>query len=232
MTRFRWFKIVTKGDAKTLERQITSKVFSLKEPVSSGFRIERKDTLGFSGQFIHKRTVEQKVLLPSGEEFVQEVAHIDITKFGIDFSSSKGLLYIIDAPRSTTPFFSAFSEATNFSCAFDPIEISVEQWISHLVEVGNDISVTYLDIVGINISDEIQARLAMAGQKNVDIAMHEFLPPGSGGRIESAKIRCTFNDSPSIVELGRRAILKIPAGFPIEGIEVLRKTMLLAKVEC
>src|SRR5690606_3572210 len=121
------------SDLGKIERQISARIFSLNEPVSSGFRVESKNSSGLLGQFVHKRTVVQKITLPSGEEFSQEIANIEIIKFGIDYSQDECLLYLIDPPRSTTPFFSALSEATQFDCTLDSIEVNVEKWIEHLL---------------------------------------------------------------------------------------------------
>lgn len=229
MNRIRWFRLGTKGDLDALALQMSSKVFALDEPVSSGFRIENKSRAELIGQFIHKRTVDQKVTLPSGEEFVQEIANIEITKFGIDSSSSDTLLYTYDAPRSLTSFFSALSEATKFSCTVEPIEVDVDRWIQHVSADQSDVSVTYVDVSGIVISGDIQARLAMSGSKDVYSAMREFLGTNCKGTIDSAKIRIQFGGSYFVLELGHRATLKVPAGFPTRGVDLLRSAMLLAK---
>lgn len=230
MNRIRWFRLGTKGDLNMLVRQLSSKVFALEEPVSSGFRIEKKDKAGFAGQFIHKRTVDQNITLPSGEEFVQEIASIDITKFGIDTNSSDVLLSTYDAPRSLTSFFSTLSEATNFTCTVDPIEVDVDQWVHHITTDRSAVSVTFLDTTGIVISHDIQARLAMSGSSDVYAAMLDFLGPTRKGVIESAKIRFLLDGCYYILELGRRATLKIPAGFPAQGVDILRRAMLLSRL--
>lgn len=229
MNRIRWFRLGTKGELSSLARQLSSQVFALDEPVSSGFRIEKKDRTGLIGQFIHKRTVDQLVTLPSGEEFTQEVANIDITKFEIDASSSNVLLNTLDAPRSLTSFFSALSVATKFTCTVDPIEVDVDKWIQHIAKDRSTVAVTYLDIAGIVISGEVQARLALSGTSDVYEAMHEILGENKKGTVESAKIRFHFDEVSYVLELGRRATLKIPSGFPPHGIDILRKAMLLAR---
>lgn len=229
MNRIRWFRLGIRGDLGTLASQLSSKVFALDEPVSAGFRIEYKDKDGLVGQFIHKRTADQTVTLPSGEEFVQEIATIEITKFGIDSSSFDVMLYTYDAPRSLTSFFSALSEATKFTCTVDPIEVDVDQWIRHVTTDRSAVSVTYLDISGIAISGDIQARLAMSGSKDVYSAMRDFLGPDKKGVIDSAKIRFQMDGSYYVLELGRRATLKTPAGFPTQGVAILRRSMLMAR---
>jgi hypothetical protein len=168
-------------------------------------------------------------MLPSGEEFSQEVASIDVTRFGVDYSSGQGLLYLVDSPRSVTPFFSAFSEATQFSCTIDPIKIDVERWIENLVSVRNEISVVYLDVADIPLSQGVRARVAVAGERDVLASFRKSLSLGKEGKIESAKIRYPFQDGTSlIVELSCRASLKVPARFPAEEVQMLRSAMLLA----
>lgn len=229
MKRMRWFKLSSKSELEKIERQIRSRVFSLKEPVSSGFRVEKKNSSGLLGQFIYKRTVDQKIMLPSGEEFVQEVANIEVTTFGIDFSSSAGLLYLIDFPRSSTPFFSALSEATLFSCTLESIEVNVEKWIEHLISKNDDIAVVYLDVADISVSRGVKARVAIAAENGVDVVSRESMPFGQKGRVESAKIRYACRGGLNlVVELGYRATLKTPTSFPMEEIQVLRKAMLLS----
>jgi len=193
------------------------------------FPLERNDKTGVSGQFINKRTVDQTVTLPSGEEFTQEVAIIDVTKFEINLNSSNFLLNIFDAPRSLTSFFSAFSAATNFTCTIDPIEIDIDKWVHYIDEDKSAVAVIYLDITGIIISGEVQARLALSGIVDVYRQMYEFLGGDKKGTIESAKIRFHFDGIFYVLELGRRATLKVPVGFPLHGIDVLRKAMLLAQ---
>ncbi|WP_152608383.1 hypothetical protein [Aeromonas hydrophila] len=232
MRRFRWFKLTSKSELEKIERQICARKFSLSEPVSSGFRVESKDFSGLTGQFVYKRTVDQKIMLPSGEEFSQEVANIDVTKFGIDYSSGGGLLYLIDPPRSATPFFSALSEATQFGCTLNPIEVNVEKWIEHLQSHNERISVIYLDVADIALSQVVRARVAVAGEKNVATVFREAMPLSQHGRVESAKIRYPFGDGTSlVVELGCRASLKLPAAFPSEEIQLLRESMLLSVKE-
>ncbi|AEF98464.1 hypothetical protein [Methylomonas methanica] len=230
MSRIRWFKLTTNDDINILESQIRSRIFSLNAPISAGFRVEDKDAKGLRGQFVHKRTIDQKISLPSGEEFVQEVAAIEITKFGIDFSASLGLLFLIDPPRSNTAFFSALSEATRFNCTIETIEVNVEEWVRNL---GNDyinVNVTYLDITGINISPGIQARLAIAGDKDVDLTMRKLINFGQGGKIESAKIRYDVNgEKNSILELGCRATLKTASNFTSDTIQIFQGAMLLSR---
>lgn len=229
MMRIRWFNIKSKNDLVKIERQIRARIFSLSEPVSSGFRVESKESSGLSGQFVSKRTFDQKIMLPSGEEFSQEVASIDVTRFGVDYSSGQGLLYLVDSPRSVTPFFSAFSEATQFSCTIDPIKIDVERWIENLVSVRNEISVVYLDVADIPLSQGVRARVAVAGERDVLASFRKSLSLGKEGKIESAKIRYPFQDGTSlIVELSCRASLKVPARFPAEEVQMLRSAMLLA----
>lgn len=229
MRRIRWFKLTSKSELGKIEQQIRARIFSLSEPVSSGFRVESKDSSGLAGQFVHKRTVDQKITLPSGEEFSQEVANIEITKFGIDYSLGGGLLYLIDPPRSTTPFFSALSEATHFECTVDPIEVNVEKWIEHLLPHNKGISVTYLDVADISLSQGVKARVAIAGEKDVASVFQEAMPLGQRGRIESAKIRYPLGDGTSIVvELGCRSSVKAPAAFPAREVQALREAMLLS----
>lgn len=229
MTRIRWFKLTSKSALEKIEHQIRSRVFSLSEPVSSGFRVESKDPFGLIGQFVHKRTINQKITLPSGEEFSQEIANIEVTKFGIDHSPGGGLLYLIDPPRSTKSFFSALSEATQFACILDPIEVNVEKWIEYLVIDSDGISVIYLDVADISLSQGVRARVAIAGEKDVAAVFREAMPLGQRGRVESAKVRYPFGDGTAfIVELGCRASLKAPANFPAEEIQTLRKAMLLS----
>lgn len=229
MNRIRWFRLGTKGDLSALAFQMSSKVFSLDEPISSGFRIEKEGRTELTGQFIYKRTVDQKVTLPSGEEFIQEIANIEITKFGIDFGSSDALLYTFDAPRSLTSFFSALSEVTKFSCTVEPIDVDVDRWIQHISASQSTVSVTYVDVAGIVLSGEIQARLAMSGSNDVYSAMQKFLGSNHKGTIDSARIRIQFAGSYFVLELGRRATLKVPAGFPHQCIDLIRHAMLLAK---
>ena len=232
MRRIRWYKLNSRSDLGKIERQIRARIFSLSEPVSSGFRVESKDSSGLTGQFVYKRTVDQKITLPSGEEFSQEIANIDVTKFGIDYSSSGGLLYLMNPPRSTTPFFSALSEATQFGCTLDPIEVEVEKWVEHLLSRNEGISVIYLDVADIALSQGVRARVAIAGEKDVAAVFREAMPLGQRGRVESAKIRYPFVDGSSlVVELGRRAFLKAPAAFPPEEIQALREAMLLSVKE-
>lgn len=227
MRRIRWFKLTSKSDLGKIERQIRARKFALSEPVSSGFRVESKDSSWLTGQFVHKRTVDQKITLPSGEEFSQEIATIDVTKFGIDYSSGGGLLYLEDPPRTTTPFFSALSQATQFDCTIDPIEVDVEKWIEHLQSRTEGISVTYMDVVDIALSQGVRARVAVAGEKDVAAVFREAMPLGQRGRVESAKIRYPFQDGSSlVVELGCRASLKAPATFPAEESQALRDAML------
>lgn len=229
MRRVRWFRLSSKNDLGKIERQIRTRIFSLNEPVSSGFRVESKDSSGLLGQFVHKRTVDQRITLPSGEEFSQEVANIEITKFGIDYSQDECLLYLIDPPRSTTPFFSALSETTQFSCTLDPIEVDVEKWIEHLLIHNEGVCVIYLDVADITLTQSVRARVAIAGEKGVAAVFRESMPQGQQGRIESAKVRYPFDDGTSlIVELGCRASLKAPATFPAEEIQALRRAMLLS----
>lgn len=229
MRRIRWFKLTSKSELGKIERQIRARIFSLSEPVSSGFRVESKDSSGLVGQFVHKRTVDQEITLPSGEVFSQEIANIEVTKFGIDFPSGGGLLYLIDPPRSTTPFFSALSEATQFGCTLDPMEVNVEKWIEHLLPHNDGISVIYLDVADIVLSHGVRARVAIAGEKDVAAVFREAMPLGQNGRVESAKIRYPYGDGASLViELGCRASLKAPETFPAEEIQALRKAMLLS----
>lgn len=233
MSRIRWFRISLKTDATKFYQQLRSKPFFLKDPISSGFRVESKDSIGMTGQFIHKRTVDQKIILPSGEEFIQEVAHIDITKFGVDFSSSSGLLYLVDPPRSTTPFFSALAAATKFNCIVEPIEVCVDEWIK-LINANKQTRtvITYLDITGINISKSIQARLAISGDKEVDIALRKLIKPENGGTVKNAKIVCDFGDGErTSIELGCHATLKTPEKFSSLGIQTIRTAMLLAAIK-
>jgi hypothetical protein len=232
MKRFRWFKLTSKNELGKIERQIRARIFSLSEPVSSGFRVESKDSSGLTGQFVHKRTVDQKITLPSGEEFSQEVANIDVTKFGIDYSSNGGLLYLMDPPRSTTPFFSALSEATQFGCTLDPIEVNVEKWIEHLLSHNEGISVIYLDVTDIALSQGVRARVAIAGEKDVAAVFREAMPLGQRGRVKSAKICYPFGDGTSlIIELGCQASIKVPTAFPAEETQALREAMLLSVKE-
>lgn len=227
MRRIRWFKLTTKSELRKIERQICVRKFSLSEPVSYGFRVESKDSSWLTGQFVHKRTVDQKIMLPSGEEFSQEIATIDITKFGIDYSSDGSLLYLEDPPRTTTPFFSALSHATQFDCTIDPIEVNVEKWIEHLRSWNERISVTYMDVADIALSQGVRARVAVAGEKDVTAVFREAMPLGKRGKIESAKIRYPFQDGSSlVVELGCRASLKVPVSFPAEEIQAIRDAML------
>jgi hypothetical protein len=227
MRRIRWFKLTSKSELGKIERQIRARKFSLSEPVSSGFRVESKDSSWLTGQFVHKRTVDQKITLPSGEEFSQEIVTIDVTKFGIDYSSDVGLLYLVDPPRTTTPFFSALSQATQFDCTIDSIEVNVEKWIGHLRSRNERISVTYMDVADIALSQGVIARVAVAGEKDVAAVFRETMPMGQRGRIESAKIRYPFQDGSSLVlELGCRASLKLPSIFPYEEVQALREAML------
>lgn len=227
MRRTRWFKLSSKSELGKIERQIRALKFSLSEPVSSGFRVESKDSSWLSGQFVHKRTVDQKITLPSGEEFSQEIATIEVTKFGIDYFSGGGLLYLEDPPRTTTPFFSALSQATLFDCTIDPIEVNVEKWIENLLSRNEGVAVTYMDVADIALSQGVRARVAVAGGKDVAAVFREAMPLGQRGRVESAKIRYPFQDGSSlVVELGCRASLKVPASFPAEEIQVLRDAML------
>lgn len=227
MRRIRWFKLSSKSELVKIEHQIRARKFYLSEPVSSGFRVENKNSSWLTGQFVNKRTIDQKITLPSGEEFSQEIATIDVTKFGIDYSSDGGLLYLEDPPRTTTPFFSALSQATQFNCTIEPIEVNVEKWIEHLRTRNQKISVTYMDVADITLSQGVKARVAVAGEKDVTVVFHEAMPLGQRGRIESAKIRYPLQDGSSlIVELGCRASLKAPASFPAEEIQALRDAML------
>lgn len=232
MSRIRWFKLTSKSELGKIERQIRARKFSMSEPVSSGFRVENKESSWLTGQFVSKRTVDQKITLPSGEEFSQEIATIDVTKFGIDYSADGGLLYLEDPPRTSSLFFSALSQATLFDCTIEPIEVNVEKWVEHLLFRNEGISVIYMDVANIALSQGVRARVAIAGEKDVAAVFRESIPLGQRGRIESAKIRYPFGDGTSLViELGCRASLKAPTSFPTEEIQVLRKAMLLSVKE-
>jgi hypothetical protein len=225
MSRTRWFKLIAKGELSVLLRQLSAKPFNLDEPISSGFRIEKKSKNSFFGQFIDKRTVDQIVLLPSGDEFKQEIATIEVTRFGVDTIKSEAFLYTCDGPRSLTPFLSNLSEATKFTCAVDPIEIDVSKWIDRIASELSGVA-TYLDITGIAISGEAQGRLAVSSKNDVHKAMRDFLGTNHSGTIENAKLRVMLDQKCYSVELGRRATLKTPTGFPYQGVEILRKAML------
>lgn len=114
-----------------------------------------------------------------------------------------------------------------FDCTIDPFEVNVEKWIEYLLFRNEGISVTYMDVAGIALSQGVRARVAVAGEKDVAAVFREAMPLGQRGKIESAKIRYPFQDGSSlVVELGCRASLKAPASFPTEEIQALRDAML------
>lgn len=229
MKRIRWFNLNSNGELGKIEQQIRSRIFSINEPVSSGFRIENTSSVGLVGQFVYKRTVDQKIVLPSGEEFTQEIANIEITKFGIDFFQDRSQLYLVDPPRSTTPFFSTFSAATQFGCSLEPMEVNVNGWIEHLLKHNERISVTYLDVVNISLPQGAKARVAISGEKDITAIFKEFMPFAQQGKIDSARLRYPMKDGTSfVVELGCRASVKAPTAFPIEEIQEIRNAMLLS----
>jgi hypothetical protein len=225
MTRLRWYKTSAPSGLDILARQLSQRLFSLKEPISLGFRIERKAKHSFAGQFIHKRTIDQVITLPSGDEFSQEVASIDVVNFGVCMSEAGGWLYLKNAPRSLTPFFSAFSEATNFSCTIEPLHIDIDLWIKEIEPHAPNLLTSYLDITGIAVSDGVSARIAISGNRDIHAAITEFLGRDKKGVIESAKIVLNHEGTPYIIELGRKASLKLPVDFPETGIEILQSTM-------
>lgn len=229
MSRIRWFRFVSDDELSVLTRQLSKRVFKLEEPVSSGFRIDAKSEKAIAGQFVHKRTFDQKVVLPSGQEFSQEIVGIEITKFGVSCVGSDRLLHTVDAPRSLTPFLSSLSEATKFSCAISPIEIDVGKWLFLLRQNCGPITTTFLDVWGLNIAQNVEGRLAISGTNDVYAALEEFVGKNVSKRIDSAKIRLRIGAEPFVVEISRRATIKTPQGFPLEGVDQLRSAMLLAE---
>lgn len=225
MNRIKWFRLTVKTELSTFARHLASKVFVLEDPVSAGFRIEKKSKDEIVGQFIYKKTFDQTVVLPSGQEFSQEVATIEVTRFAVCAMSSGLLLQTFDAPRSST-FLNALSEATKFTCTVEPIEVDVKQWVEQLDLIFNSVSAHYLDVTGIRISDSVQGRLALSGAGDVYSELREFLGSNTTGVVESAKIRLGFDGAHYMVELGRRAAIKAPAGLSFAAIDNIRKAML------
>jgi hypothetical protein len=231
MKRIRWFRLSLRTELLAFARQLASKVFLLDEAVSSGFRIEKGDKSEIIGQFIHKKTFDQTVVLPSGEKFTQEVAAIEVTRFGVVTSPTGLLLYTSDAPRSITPFLSALSEVTKFGCVVEPLEIDISRWIDQVSFASGGVFATYLDVTGIKVSDSVQGRLALSGDSDVYGSLKEFLGPNVSGVIDSARIRLDFDGEYYMVELGRRAAVKVPAGFPSSALDAMREAMLHSIIE-
>ncbi len=228
MKRVKWLRFSLKGGLRVLENKLHAKLFLLSDPVSSGFRVEERTTFGIKGQFISKRTVDQRFLLPSGEEFFQEVATFEITKFGFDLRGDTGLLSIIDPPRSTVPFLSALSESTNFTCMIDPIEVDVVLWIDLLLKSVPGSVVTYADVAGISVNDEVQGRVALASRNGATVDPVLFMSFGSGGKVESARVRLAVQPEGEIVEISSRGTVKVTNKFSISELKMLRDAMLRA----
>lgn len=228
MTRAKWLQLSLKGGTKYLVESLKNRPFFLDSPVSSGFRLEQAYVDSVIGQFVSKRTVDQKITLPSGEEFVQEIANIEITEFRVDLKKNKGIITLFNPPRSLTPFLSAFSQATNFTCAIEPIEVNVFNWVELVLQKVPGSLVTFADIVEVKIDNEVQARVAFASSVNImgNPSLHTLFD--QGGRVESAKVKFTQIAQGIVVELGRRGTIRMSTPLPAMEVRMLCETMLEA----
>jgi hypothetical protein len=159
---------------------------------------------------------------------VQEVANIEITEFRVDFRKDRGVITLYNPPRSLTPFLSALSQATNFTCVIEPIEVNVSSWIGLVLEKYPGSLITFADIIDVKIDNEVQARVAFASSTNImgNASLHALFD--QGGRIESAKMKLEQVARGIVVELGRRGTIRMSMPLPEEEVSMLRETMLEA----
>ena len=228
MKRIKWLRFSMKGGIQLLKKRLDERLFHLDGPSTSGFRIEEKTVEAVSGQYISKRTVDQRFLLPSGEVFLQEVTSFEIVKFSIDLTLHNGLLSILEPPRSISPFLNALSEASKFSCVLEPIEVDVVAWIDLLLQAIPESSVTYADVAGIAINEAVLGRVALASRNEATVDPALFSSFGSGGKVESARVRLALPPRGEVVEISSRGTVKVGDRFSNTELKMLRETMLKA----
>jgi hypothetical protein len=224
--KIRWLKLGSKESVAELGHKLRKKSFDSSLNVSHGFRIERISDECVFGQFISKRVIEQLVSLPTGEEFQQEIAQFEITAFQL-LNGSRMLLRMDNAARSTSLMLNAIAEATQFSCSIDPIEVDVKAWIDELANRISGLSISYLDISGIRLSDSVEARIALRG--DTDVAKQSSVMLGERkGTIEVAKVNVNYDYTTFVLELGRRAAVRVPSGVNADLMDLIKESMLLA----
>lgn len=221
--RLRWYGLsfgLKEPTVKSLSLRLESLCFLPDSDTSHGFKIEHVGKNFLSAKFISKTTFEQKINLPAGGEFVQNITDISTVNFVIE-KHDNFYIRVENPPRSMLLLFNNIAQAFGYECSIEPIEVSVSAMLSRLKVELDSVAVTYMDVSNISLGHGVQLRVAAAGDVGVEDEL-EILLAGKGSVIEGVKLKYIADGELRNVEITRRAGLKIIRPIPDIEFEVFR----------
>lgn len=195
---------------------------------SKGFKVEAIGTNYISAKFISKDTIEQTINLPTGGELVQIITNISTVDFVIELDDTC-YIRVENPPRSILSLFNHISQAFEYQCSIEPIEVNVGAMLDFLKKKLTNVAVTYMDVSNISLGRGVQLRVAAAGESGVEDELNILLDEKSS-IIEGVKLKYLLNGAPASIEATRRAGLKIASQITAIEFDIFREAITQSKL--
>lgn len=209
----RWFRFSGKFNIESLSENLKKFKFNINDESSQGFIVEILRDKYIKCKFVEKIVLSRELEFPDQEPIIENYTKLQI----IDFFIEENYLRIDTPSKSYLSLFNSIALATNFSYSISQIDICLNKFILSIGEYFDKHEIIYADINEVKLSRNVNARIAIQGEKDINGILERILKH-NGAKIISFKLIVFNRSEPIKLSISHNARIKCLQG-DLESIE-------------